>query len=184
MESLQQLIQGCIKADRHCQSLLYSRISASMLVVCLRYSRNREEAEEVLQEGFLQVFKSIHQFRGEGSFEGWVRKIMVNCSLQKIRSRSHLTPVYTIDQSREEPADNEFIYAELSAKELIGLVQQLPPMYRAVFNLYVFEGMKHREIAEALGVSEGTSKSNLSDARKILQTAVLKSNMIAKPNNL
>ncbi len=184
MESLQQLIQGCIKADRNCQSQLYRRLSPAMMVVCLRYSRNREEAEEVLQEGFLQVFKSIHQFRGEGSFEGWVRRIMVNCSLQKLRSRSHLTPIITLEQTKEEPAETNIVYADLDAKELIKMVQTLPPMYKAVFNLYVFEGMKHREIAEFLGISEGTSKSNLSDARKILQSAVLRSNIIAKPNQI
>jgi len=179
-----ELIQGCINNDRASQSRLYSRLSPGMMVVCLRYARSREEAEEILQEGFLQVFKSIGQFKGEGAFEGWVRKIMVNSALQKLRIRSHLKPVPGgSDVLSETVADKEYILPELSAKELIGLIQQLSPMYRAVFNLYVFEGLKHREIAASLGISEGTSKSNLSDARNILQKAVLKSEKIVQLKN-
>ena len=178
-----ELIQGCIENDRASQSRLYSRLSPTMMVVCLRYARSREEAEEILQEGFLQMFKSLKQYKGEGAFEGWVRKIMVNTALQKLRIRSHLTAVAGGDLIAETVADKDYILPELSAKELVALIQQLSPMYRAVFNLYVFEGMKHKEIAAALGISEGTSKSNLSDARGILQKAVLKSERIAQIKN-
>lgn len=155
-----------------------------MMGVCLRYCRNREEAEEVLQEGFMQVFKAIRQYRGEGPLEAWVRRIMVNAALRKIRSRPQMTALVSYDTSMEGLADKEYILPEMGAKELIKIVQQLPPMYRAVFNLYVFEGMKHREIAHLLGISEGTSKSNLSDARNLLQRAVSKNRQIAKLNNL
>ncbi|MBD0278575.1 MAG: sigma-70 family RNA polymerase sigma factor [Flavisolibacter sp.] len=146
-----------------------------MFMVCQRYAKNREEAEEILQEGFMKVFEFIHQFKFAGSFEGWMRKIMVNCALQKYRNKTNLRLVISIETITTEQPDNEEILSRLGTKELLDMVQQLPPGYRMVFNLYVFEGMKHREIAECLGISEGTSKSNLSDARAILQRAVTNS---------
>lgn len=183
VELLDQLIKGCIKADRQSQSRLYSRFAPGMMVVCLRYAKTREEAEEMLQEGFLQVFQKIAQFRGEGSFEGWVRKIMVNAALQKLRSKPFLSPVISLEAIPKEPIGSDMPFELLSAKELIALIQELPPMYRAVFNLHAFEGMKHREIAEALGISEGTSKSNLSDARVLLRRALQRQQIVAKPSN-
>lgn len=145
----------------------------------MRYAKNREEAEEVLHEGFLRVFTYIKKFKGSGSFEGWIRKIMVNCALLRYRNKSHLYPVIQLDAERSGASDDPDIFAKLHAKELILLVQSLPAGYRLVFNLYVFEGYKHREIAEALGISEGTSKSNLSDARSILQKALTEKKNLA-----
>jgi RNA polymerase sigma-70 factor (ECF subfamily) len=138
----------------------------------MRYSRNREEAEEIMQEGFYRVFKYIFQFKNIGSFEGWIRKIMVNAAVQRYRPKSDLHPVIQIDAADTLMADNSDIYSDLNVKELLQLVQALPTAYRMVFNLYVFEGFKHREIAAMIGISEGTSKSNLSDARAILQKAL------------
>jgi RNA polymerase sigma factor (sigma-70 family) len=146
-----------------------------MFVVCLRYSKSREEAEEVLQEGFIKVFECIHQYSFAGSFEGWVRKIMVNCALQKYRNKSQFRFVVSPEVADQEQIYTENTLSRIGTKELLSMVQKLPPAYRLVFNLYVFEGMKHREIAEHLRISEGTSKSNLSDARTLLQKAVLKS---------
>lgn len=177
------LIQGCIHGDRNSQRKLYEFYAPKMMVVCLRYSKTREEAEEVLQEGFIRVFAKIEQFKNEGSFEGWVRKIMVNSALQKYRSQKKLHPIINIEAAGHEQADVEYVLPQLSAKELLGHVQQLPPAYKMVFNLYAFEGMKHKEIAELLGISEGTSKSNLSDARALLQRAVTRSMRIAKQTN-
>ncbi|WP_018616705.1 RNA polymerase sigma factor [Segetibacter koreensis] len=171
----QQLIEACIKGDRQSQSRLYSLYTPKMFVVCLRYSKSREEAEEILQEGFMKVFEHLHQYKYAGPFEGWIRKIMVNCALQKYRSKGNLRPVIDIDTDAVDYAVNEDIISKIGTKELLKMVQELPPAYRIIFNLYVFEGMKHREIAELLGISEGTSKSNLSDARAILQKAVNKS---------
>ena len=182
-ETIDQLIQLCINGERQSQSQLYELLAPKMFVVCLRYSRNREEAEETLQEGFMKVFENIKQFKFAGSFEGWVRKIMVNCAFQKFRNKSQMHALVSVENSPGiEPADNEVITSNLGSKELLRMVQQLPPAYRMVFNLYVFEGMKHREIAEYLGISEGTSKSNLSDARTILQKAVAASLQVAKQN--
>ena len=171
LEPNAMLIEGCSRGDRHSQSQLYALLMQKMFVVCLRYSKTREEAEEILQEGFIKVFEFIHQYKFAGSFEGWVRKIMVNCALQKYRSKK-LHAVVDIDPATIENIGNENIISQIGTKELLKMVQQLPPSYRMVFNLYVFEGMKHREIAAHLNISEGTSKSNLSDARAILQKAV------------
>ncbi|MBL7745104.1 MAG: RNA polymerase sigma factor [Chitinophagaceae bacterium] len=151
-----------------------------MFVVCLRYAKNREEAEEILQEGFLKVFQFLHQFRQEGSFEGWIRKIMVNCALQRHRSNSKLAPVFNIEAYNDQFIMTATAESQISSKELLQMVMSLPPAYKMVFNLYVFEGYKHREIAEILGISEGTSKSNLSDARAYLQKQLTKKKLIAK----
>ena len=174
------LIKNCIEGDRQAQSTLYAMFAPKMFVVSLRYSKSREEAEEVLQEGFLKVFQFLHQFREEGSLEGWIRKIVVNCALQRLRSQSRLTPVVDIDPHKEQFAMQENIESRISSKELLQLVMSLPPAYKLVFNLYVFDGYKHREIAEILGISEGTSKSNLSDARTFLQKQLNKKLVIAK----
>src|SRR5215211_8723865 len=165
VEDTKQLIEGCIKGERQSQSQLYKQFMQPMFNVCLRYARNREEAEEILQEGFMRVFEYVHQYKFAGSFEGWMRKIMVNCALQKYRSKGYLRPLIKEDTTALENIGHEDIISQIGTKELMKMVQQLPPAYRLVFNLYVFEGMKHREIAELLNISEGTSKSNLSDAR-------------------
>lgn len=174
------LIQSCIDGNQHSQSQLYELFVPKMFAVCLRYSKNREEAEEILQEGFVQVFRSLHNFRHEGSFEGWIRKIMVYCCVKHYRSRIKMHPVIDISSAHVEETGTEDVIARLGKKELLKMVQALPPRCRLVFNLYVFEGMKHREIAEQLGISEGTSKSNFFDAKVILQRAVNNSLKIAK----
>jgi len=141
-----------------------------MFTVCLRYSNSREEAKDLLQEGFIKVFDCLHQFKYEGSFEGWMKKVMVNNALQKIRAKSHLHAIVPIeDVLQTETVSQQEILSRLGTKELLQLIQELPTVYRLVFNLYVFEGMKHKEIGKLLGISEGTSKSNLHDARLLLQ---------------
>ena len=180
LEQPAQLIQACINGDRHSQSNLYEQFAPKMFGVCMRYAKNREEAEEIMQEGFIQVFKSLHSFRHAGSFEGWVRKIMVYSAIHHFRTNSKMYVVVDIQNANAEQAGTEDIIAHLQKKELLKIVQALPPAYRMVFNLYVFEGMKHREIAEQLGIAEGTSKSNFFDAKLLLQKAVKNSLKIAK----
>ncbi len=180
MKQTTELIQSCINGDRHSQSKLYELFVPKMFAVCLRYSKNREEAEEILQEGFVQVFKSLKSFRHEGSFEGWVRKIMVHCCLKHFRSKTKMHAVINIESVNVNETGNEEILSRLGKKELLKMVQALSPAYRLVFNLYIFEGMKHREIAKQLGISEGTSKSNFFDAKVILKRAVANSLKIAK----
>lgn len=172
---LDTLIQGCIKGERASQTRLYNLFSQKMFVVCLRYAKSREEAEEILQEGFMKVFDCVNQFRFAGSFEGWMRRIMVNSALQRYRKKGLLHPVGNIDPEVADIEMHEDILSRIGTKELMKMIQLLPPAYRLTFNLFVFEGLKHREIAEMLGVSEGTSKSNLSDARTILQKSVARS---------
>jgi RNA polymerase sigma factor (sigma-70 family) len=182
MEHMQQLIEGCVNGNRQSQNELYNLLAPKMFVVCLRYSKNHDEAEEILQEGFIKMFEFIHQYKFNGSFEGWVRKIMVNCALQRYRSKRQMHAVVNIDLTAVEQPGNDDIISQIGTKELLKMVQQLSPAYRTIFNLYVLEGMKHREIAEHLGISEGTSKSNLSDARALLQKAVNNSMQFAKQN--
>jgi RNA polymerase sigma factor (sigma-70 family) len=147
--------------------------AGKMMGVCLWYCRNREEAEEILQDGFLRVFTYICKYRHEGPLENWIRRIMVNSALHHFKSKPHLKPVPVESAAETFPDRYSHIYAILEEKELLKIVQLLPPSYRIVFNLHVMEGLKHREIANLLGISEGTSKSNLSAARACLQKLLL-----------
>ncbi len=174
MDDLGQLIRDCVSGARQAQNRLYARYAPRLFVVCQRYAATRSEAEDVLQEGFIRIFTHVGQFKHEGSFEGWMRRIMVNCALQRYAGKSRMAPVVSMQEDLHAGSEDNHAHARIGQKELLSLVQKLPPTYRMVFNLYVFEGMKHREIAEQLGISEGTSKSNLSDARAILQREVLK----------
>jgi len=139
-----------------------------MFAVCLYYSKNKEEAEDILHNGFLKVFENIKQFKGRGSFEGWLRKIFVNTALEKFRNQTFLTAVSDQIEYNYITEDADII-SKLSSEELIEMIQELSPAYRMVFNLYAVEGYSHEEISEKLKIAEGTSKSNLARARKILQ---------------
>ncbi len=167
------LIAGCVNGDRKMQYELYQRYAPKMFGVCLRYAGNTEEAEDVLQEGFIKIFKKIGSFRGEGSFEGWIRRIFVNTAIEHFRRKSYLQP---ITEKEEGTVEGQYLSVldDLAAKDIINLVQQLSPGYRTVFNMYVVEGYTHKQIADILGISEGTSKSQLSRAKLILQDMVVK----------
>lgn len=153
------------------QELLYHRYSPKMYGVCLRYSNNTDDAQDLLQDGFIKVFKNLEKYRGDGSFEGWMRRIFVNTSIEQFRKNTRMTTV-------SEPQESNFEDRELgaldniAAKDIIKIVQQLSPGYRQVFNMYVIEGYTHKEIGDILGISEGTSKSQLARARAILQKMV------------
>lgn len=165
------LISGCLANDRRMQEDLYRRFSPRMYAVCLRYAGNAEEAEDILQEGFIKVFKKLDSFRNEGSFEGWVRRIFVNTAIEHFRRKRYLLPV---TEKEENTLEGKYtsVLDELGAKDIMALVQELSPGYRTVFNMYVVEGYTHKEIADLLGISEGTSKSQLSRAKVILQDMV------------
>lgn len=181
-DSERLIISGCISGDRASQAKLYNRYARKMMGVCLWYSRNREEAEEILHDGFMRVFTYINKYKGEGSFEGWIRKIMINAALSKYKNKSYnLKQVVSFDSETHHGSVSADFANNYDEKELIKLVQTLSPAYRMVFNLFVFEGMKHREIAEALKISEGTSKSNFADARRILQEALTPQKKITLP---
>jgi RNA polymerase sigma-70 factor (ECF subfamily) len=165
------LIEGCKRGDRKMQHELYLRFAPKMFGVCLRYAGNTEEAEDILQEGFIKVFNKIGSYRGEGSFEGWIRRIFVNTAIEHFRKKTYLQP---ITEHEESTVEGKYLSVldNLAEKDIIKLVQQLSPGYRTVFNMYVIEGYTHKQIAEALGISEGTSKSQLSRAKQILQELV------------
>ena len=153
------------------QEELYRRYSPKMYAVCLRYAGNAEEAEDILQEGFIKVFKKLNSFRSEGSFEGWIRRIFVNTAIEHFRRKRYLMPV---TEKEENTIEGKYLSVldDLAARDIMALVQDLSPGYRTVFNLYVVEGYTHKEIADMMGISEGTSKSQLSRAKVILQDMV------------
>lgn len=173
MPELKKILRGCLDGNSRDQELLYRRYSAKFFVVCLQYSGDREEARDVLQEGFIKIFTNLHSYSGEGSFEGWMRRVIVNTALEKYRSRYYLNKVDDLENLAEyqDSVDNSD-YAGLEAGDLLEMIIKLPPQYRMVFNLFAIEGYSHREIAGMLSISEGTSKSNLSRARQILQKKV------------
>ena len=165
------LIQGCIEGNPRMQELLYKQFSPKMYAVCLRYSGNPEDSQDILQEGFIKVYRNIHKFRGEGSFEGWMRRIFVNTAIEHFRKSVNLYPV--TESQENNMADKDWsAFDRLAVKDLIKLIQELSPGYRTVFNLYVVEGYTHREVAEMMGISEGTSKSQLARAKAILQNMI------------
>ena len=163
----QELIDGCKLDDRRAQKALYERYSPDMLGVCRRYIKVQEDAEDVLVEAFFKVFDKIDQFKQEGSFEGWIRRIVVNESLMFLRKRHNFK--LTVELDKVEIGEPANVPAELEAREILSLLNDLPTGYRTVFNLYVLEGFKHKEIAETLGISINTSKSQLILAKKRLQ---------------
>ncbi|MEO6168107.1 MAG: RNA polymerase sigma factor [Chitinophagales bacterium] len=172
------LIKGCINRDRQSQNSLYKKYQSRMFAVCYQYSKSREEAEDTFHEGFMKVFDNIASFAKKGTLEGWIRKIMVNTAIEKYRKGKHLSFIINMEDTTEV-ADHYFtddILDRIEAAEFIQLIQKLPPSYQMVFNLYVMEGMKHKEISADLGISEGTSKSNLYEAKSILRNLVNKNN--------
>jgi RNA polymerase sigma factor (sigma-70 family) len=176
----EQLIKACIKEDPVSQKELFLRFSGRMLGVCNRYARNSADAEDILQDAFIKVFDKMHQFKFEGSFEGWIRRIVVNTALKKYSVSRYEKEVsgYEIkekDESVLEPS----AYSHLTEKELLEMINNLPDGYRIIFNLYVIEGYQHDEIAAMLGIQPGTSRSQLVKARNMLQKQLLELQKIA-----
>lgn len=170
-KELENIVKGCQQQQATAQKELYDLFASKMYGVCLRYGGNPNDAQDILQDGFLKIFEKIHQYGSKGSFEGWMRRVFVNTALEKYRGQYK---VISIQDGTRDLADDgyEHIGETIGAKELIELVQNLSPKYRTVFNLYAIEGYSHKEISEMMEISEGTSKSNLSRARAILQEKV------------
>ena len=175
-----ELIRGCIREEAICQKEVFHRYAGRMLGVCNRYARNSADAEDILQDAFIKVFEKIHQFKFEGSFEGWIRRIMVNTALKKYSLRRYEKEVsgYEI-RDRDESGIEPSAYSHLTQKELLDLINNLPEGYRLIFNLYVIEGYQHDEIAEMLGIQPGTSRSQLVKARNMLQKQILQLRKVA-----
>lgn len=165
------LIQGCIDGDPRMQEELYRKFSPKMYAVCLRYAGNNDDAQDLLQDGFIKVFRNLTKFRNEGSFEGWMRRVFVNTSIEHYRRKVHLNSISEQEERIIEDASVS-VLDQLAERDIVQLVRELSPGYRAVFNLYVIEGYSHKEIADMLQISEGTSKSQLARAKSILQKKV------------
>jgi RNA polymerase sigma factor (sigma-70 family) len=176
----EQLIRACIKENAASQRELFIRYSSRMLGVCHRYARNTADAEDILQDAFIKVFSKIHQFKFEGSFEGWVRKIVVNTALKKYTLSRFDKEVYGFEiNEKYDRTEDPSAYANLTQKDLLALINKLPDGYRIVFNMYVIEGYQHEEIAEMLGIQPGTSRSQLVKARNMLQKQIAELQKIA-----
>lgn len=165
-----ELVEGCKKGIPKFQRALYEQYSRKMYGLCLRYADNADDAQDILQEGFIRVYRKVDTFRGQGSFEGWIRRIMVHTSIEHYRRNSRFFMV-DVDQAKGVEL-NATVLSEMGREEIMQVVNQLPVGYRTVFNLYVVEGHTHQEIAMMLEISVGTSKSQLSRAKKILQEKI------------
>ncbi len=173
-----ELVQGCLREDVRCQRAIFERYAGTMLAVCLRYARHRPEAEDMLQEAFIRVFDKMDRFEFKGSFEGWIRRIVINTALKNFQRKrfthEQIGLEHTVESSAEPAA-----YSHLGEQELMVLINHLPDGYRVVFNLYAIEGYSHKEIAEALGIQEATSRSQLLKARKLLQSQIERQQRLA-----
>lgn len=166
---MEKLIKGCRKNEASAQAKVYQLFAGKLFALCLKYSQNYEDAEDILQDSFIRIFDKVQQFDGKGSFEGWMKRITINMALQKYRQGKKLQIVRDKQVESDETVE---LKEELEADFLLDLIQQLPDQYRLVFNLYVLDHFSHKEIAEMLNISQGTSKSNLSRARKILKERI------------
>ena len=176
LKTLPELLEGCLRNDRKCQELLYKQFSGHAMGVCMRYVPNREEAVEVVNDGFLKIFQKVQMYDADKPFKLWLRRIMINTAMDHYRQNAKFQHHEDISVAENVIAssDNNNAYSQLAHEELIELIQQLTPAYRTVFNLYVIDGYSHEEIAQKLGISEGTSKSNLARARENLRNMLLK----------
>lgn len=166
---LKRLIQKCKRRDIKAQSEIYHLFAGKMFGLCLKYSRNKQEAEDNLQDAFITIFDKIDQFKFKGSFEGWMKRIVINTALQTYRQKNVLN---LVENDLPDEVDVEVDEEDISLDYLLKIIQELPERYRMVFNLYVLDGYSHKEISDLLGIAEGTSKSNLSRARLILKEKI------------
>ena len=167
-----KLIESCKEGDRASQKVLYDRLAPRMFPLCIRYAGDRILAEDILQEGFLTLFTRLDSYKGDGSFEGWARKIFVTTALMDLRKKDVLKMSDDIDTLRGMKAESTSQIQNIGYKELMELISSLPPGFRTVFNMYALEGFSHKEIGEMLGISETTSRTQLSRARAWLQNKI------------
>lgn len=169
--TIDQLYEGIQRGERAAQEMLYRSLASKMLGVCMRYAKSTFEAEDILQCGFVKVFTRIDLYRGEGSFEGWIRRIMVNTAIETVRKNQRTLNTVELEPYHEVH-DESFSLDALECEDLKSIIQELPDGYRMVFNMYAIEGYSHREIGETLQISEGASKSQLSRARSWLRQRI------------
>lgn len=169
----EQLIEGCVKGDRVAQKKLYEKYAGKMMGVCLRYADSQDDATDILQDGFIKVFDKLSSYEQKGSFEGWIRRIVVNTALDHLRKNKHMRFSVDIDEAEYlTPSSNDDGFSRLATEDLLKILQKIPSGYRAVFNMYVIEGYSHKEIADELDISVNTSKSQFSRAKAFLRNIV------------
>jgi len=173
-----ELVKQCLNNNQAAQKELFVRFSSSMLGVCLRYTSSKSDAEDVLQEAFIKVFNKLDKYSGLGSFEGWIRRIVVNTALDYLRKNKKMQLNSSIDDVGYGIKKDHFIVEDLTAKELMKLIQRIPLGYKTIFNMYAIEGYSHKEIAQELNISESTSKSQLSRARSAIKELLVENNLI------
>ncbi|MCB9195358.1 MAG: sigma-70 family RNA polymerase sigma factor [Flavobacteriales bacterium] len=175
--SNEQLIEACLNGDARAQKMLFQNFGPKLYAVCLRYSKSEEEAQDMLQDGFVKIFEKLLSYKGEGSFEGWMRRIMVNTCLDEIRRTKKFQSNVDVEDFSYSLTDNETVLDDLAAKDLLKILQRIPMGYRTVFNLYVIEGYSHKEIADELEITVSTSKSQFSRAKAMLREILSKQNL-------
>jgi len=176
----EQLVKACISGNASAQKEFYDLFAKKMMGVCLRYTNNYEEAQDVLQDGFIKVFNKLSKFINKGSLEGWVRRIMVNTALDHYRKNKKFQKDVEIDAVSFKLEKQEYIVESINAQDLLKIIQTIPEGYRVVFNLFAIEGYSHKEIAEQLGVTESTSKSQFSRAKKMLRNILIERNIVTE----
>ena len=170
--AIKKLVKGCIKGDRTMQKLLYERYYSKLMGICYRYAKDSDEAKDLLHDGFMKIFKNLHKYNFNGSFEGWLRRLMINSSIDHYRKNKNIFSLLdnNIELEAEDAENSEAdIYSSFNTQMILEAVQNLSPAYRTVFNLYAIEGYSHKEIAEKLNINIGTSKSNFAKARMNLK---------------
>ena len=169
MQDLDKIIEGCQKGKRSFQKLLYDKYAPILMGICIRYANTTDEAEDVLQDSFVKIFKEIHRFEKKGSFEGWLKRIVINTAITNYRKNQKRYNYQDIDDFNSQQHSVSMYESDFTHEELLNIIKELPEGYRVVFNLYAIEGYKHKEIAELLGIDVATSKSQYSRAKKAIR---------------
>jgi len=175
------MLAGCLKNNAAAQEALYSRFSPRMLGVCYRFAKNREDAEDMLQEGFIKVFTQMHQYRNEGALEGWIRRIIVHTCINNLKKNKKFADSLDIIHAHSVHVNEEIIPSIMQAKQVVECIRLLPLGYRTVLNLYAIEGFPHKEIAGMLDIEESTSRSQYTRAKAMLEEILVKKKIIQKP---
>jgi RNA polymerase sigma-70 factor (ECF subfamily) len=177
----QAILVGCLKNDASAQRELYNRYSPKMLSVCYRFGQNREDAEDMLQEGFIKIFTQIHTFQNKGAFEGWIRRIIVHTCINFLKKHKKFNEKIDLDHAGYLEVKEETMPSIMQAKQIIECIRLLPMGYRTVLNLYALEGYNHKEIAEMLDIEESTSRSQFTRAKSMLEMILVKKRIIEQP---
>lgn len=175
------ILEGCFKNDTACQKELYLKYSPKMLAVCYRFAQNREDAEDMLQEGFIKVYTQIHTFRNQGSFEGWIRRIMVHTCINHLKKNKKFAESVDLIHASSMQTREDSIPSIVQAKQIVESIRLLPMGYKTVLNLFAIEGYSHREIAEMLDIEESTSRSQYTRAKQMLEDMLVKKHILSKP---